>query len=749
MAKLNEKTFRTTTLEVPFQTSFQHLDRDFALYRYTLPPNIQSQYRNGTRNSKTILFAQIHSALKEQLAYPYKSFQNARIDGKKTWVVYVLCPQGEQPPNINLKNSRFALQPARMSFDEMWKQDWFNLLKLLQISYFRGVESNYFVGRDECYVYVKPRPRFKDSHICILMKLSGSERANRQLRIIGEAHTFRRVTWLIDNGKENFETYYGVQITDGQLIFIQLIPDEIRSYVDAGKPIYISKSFEGTRTHLDYHSQGEIENSRGYILQTFIEGYIDYLQDYGIAVSPLKRTFYRFESSQPDLRLPLDNLGQVYVYDVRHNQAISRENYLRLFTQILRAQELRIELLPIENVQDASQGAVLILQDSVRQAYQENGVLYQHALYQDPYPNIYERFTDLPKQFFNVNTNKNYEQGNVETYLTYPMLQEDDIRHSLIAILNQLFLKEVVLRKRNVQAMGMPFSPINALFIRKATYDSRSYEVLMYFENNVAQFLPIFKEDSREQRESMVAKLGLNWNSLYEQLLNKYKPNRTEEENNLPDYDLILAPNICIDVEDLQERVLYDYEGIISRQQERGKKRPVGELKLSHRLNDERWREFDDVLDEIAPYSGLLSIEDLWEDEAVKLLAPILEVKLKDGKISKQAYMRALYRPYQKLELFPSPKDDSLHMFEGIWYTHDNCYMVGSAHSLDQKQPRAHLIRRFDFLEGEFDPSMLQSLLDATSVLFVRLDEYTVFPYYFHLIDIFVENQLKYQIINT
>lgn len=60
------------------------------------------------------------------------------------------------------------------------------------------------------------------------------------------------------------------------------------------------------------------------------------------------------------------------------------------------------------------------------------------------------------------------------------------------------------------------------------------------------------------------------------------------------------------------------------------------------------------------------------------------------------------------------------------------------------QQPRAHLIRRFDVYhqgEEQFD---MQFFLRMLSVQFVRLKQYTVYPYPFHLLDLYVENILLF-----
>jgi len=108
------------------------------------------------------------------------------------------------------------------------------------------------------------------------------------------------------------------------------------------------------------------------------------------------------------------------------------------------------------------------------------------------------------------------------------------------------------------------------------------------------------------------------------------------------------------------------------------------------------------------------------------------------------AYWAKIKGLYQKMGWFSSDKAKELHLYEGIWYDEsDYSYLVGSARPMKPKQPRAHFILRFDVYMGA-DHFDIQPLLLATSVQFVRLNQYTVYPYAFHLIDLYVENVLRF-----
>ena len=59
-------------------------------------------------------------------------------------------------------------------------------------------------------------------------------------------------------------------------------------------------------------------------------------------------------------------------------------------------------------------------------------------------------------------------------------------------------------------------------------------------------------------------------------------------------------------------------------------------------------------------------------------------------------------------------------------------------------QDKANPIRRFQILQGadHFDK---EQVLSTMGVKFVRFNQYTVSPYYFHLIDIYVESILSHR----
>ncbi len=264
---------------------------------------------------------------------------------------------------------------------------------------------------------------------------------------------------------------------------------------------------------------------------------------------------------------------------------------------------------------------------------------------------------------------------------------------------------------------------------------------------------------------------------MYGKMLRKYrKAGEDEEAKELPSYNVIVGQGLFIELEGMDERVLYDYDEIIQRQAAVETALPIEVLKLLPHYNavrsasslsseellvrglldlqvqpqNNREREsvafyrqleqYDAFLEEVGQTHPAISFHNLTQGELWGEIIRILDIQPdKHGRYTR-GKIKGLY---QKMGWFSSDKAKELHLFEGIWYDEgDYSYLVGSAQPMKPKQPRAHLIRRFDVYMGadQFD---IQPLLLATSVQFVRLNQYTVYPYAFHLIDLYVENVLR------
>ena len=75
----------------------------------------------------------------------------------------------------------------------------------------------------------------------------------------------------------------------------------------------------------------------------------------------------------------------------------------------------------------------------------------------------------------------------------------------------------------------------------------------------------------------------------------------------------------------------------------------------------------------------------------------------------------------------------------GIWFdTSDNAYSVGDVDALLSKQPRAHSFRKFSVYRND-DNFEVKALLESLAVEFVRNKQYTVYPFFFDLLKLYME----------
>src|SRR5258708_332205 len=139
-AYTKQQIVETTTLVIDHPQHYALLEERFRLVRYVLPDVLR--YRKNPTD-----FGRVHNTIRDQIDYPYKSFQHDELEGKKNkkWVVYVLYPRKAQVGEVTL--SWFADTPLP------WREVPFSdvplhlLLKLLQIRFFRGEDTKRFVGQ--------------------------------------------------------------------------------------------------------------------------------------------------------------------------------------------------------------------------------------------------------------------------------------------------------------------------------------------------------------------------------------------------------------------------------------------------------------------------------------------------------------------------------------------------------------------------------------------------------------------------
>lgn len=355
------------------------------------------------------------------------------------------------------------------------------------------------------------------------------------------------------------------------------------------------------------------------------------------------------------------------------------------------------------------------------------------------------------------------------------MLQphDSDFERILHVALGELYMKCTIIH--GIERFPLPLTSGDLAFVRKGRFGGVTYTTALWFEEQRLCLANLGDPSDPTQSEAFYRLLntwGVNWDEQYENLLIERR-RRAEDGTlrDLPDFDIIVGRDLFVAIEDLEERILYDYEEIVRRQEEqkvaypieqlrlaphyeRIKKKPMLSLeKLEQRgllangqeslpanvrqsvLFYQRLLAYDALLDEIAVTHPILSYRELTSGEWLERIARIFGSKTN---------RKVIARIYKDLGMFLSEKGQDVQLYQGIWHDDTNAFLVGSLTSMDiQGQEHAHLIRRFQIMQG-FEHFDKEQLLSMMGVLFVRHKQYTVSPYYFHLIDLYVENVLRY-----
>lgn len=750
-----QHTVMTTTLIVEQPQDYAILEQQFRVVRYIVPDKLL--YRKNSTD-----FGRVHNTIRDQVDYPYKSYQHDKRDGRKKWAFYVLYPREAPINEVTLTwFEDTALPHQEVAFNTLPMHI---LLKLLQIRFFRGSNSCRFVGQDKCYVYA--RSGGSEFHYCVEIELKGAlendENASRQeFHVVPHTRRFAQ-------SKPPFQPshlFFGKRPVGDNFVFLHLKS----ARVEQESIVYEIVTLPGKRAQIKYYDPGNLNAGRGKIVFDFVQQFLANLAKFGIIGHIKQRTFMSIQTSKA-AQLPIEHLAVIGIYDNRLRRTHDLANYVELFNGMSPSNQF----IAIENIADAPRGGLIVLLDASADDFDEDGPL---AGENDPYRVLYESHPEIPKQSLNINSNDpDALQGG--EYLDYPMMQphDENIDLKLKVALNELYLKCAVIK--GPAHFPLPFLPNGLAFIRRARFDGRTFTTALWFEEGQMHFADLGTPLQSKVFYQLLESWQVDWDEQYDQLLAKRR--RIEENGNirdLPTFDIIVGRDLFVAIEDLNERVLFDYNEINRRREEYTVNYPIEQLKLrphydkvkhATMLSLEKLSQrglldsakqpstaterqsltfirqlegYDALLEKIAITQPIVSYQALTSGEWLERIARIFGSKAKG---ENKYHSNVIAGLYKKLGMFLSAKGQDVLLYQGIWHDDTDAFLVGSPTGMNlQGQERAHLIRRFQIMQGSahFDKNQL---LATMGVLFVRYNQYTVSPYYFHLIDLYVENILRY-----
>ena len=306
--------------------------------------------------------------------------------------------------------------------------------------------------------------------------------------------------------------------------------------------------------------------------------------------------------------LPIKQLGIIYVLDnrMRDNDTgnllskVPCKDYVDLFNENSKQEFLNVifEEITVENLGNKEfVEPLFILHDVGGNEFQkeiepkkeeEEGVTNTKLLFlgeqgmDDPKREIYRLYKHLPKQSINVNLNEPFNKKNEarygdnwKEYFDYGIFSIKDKKqdkkwiNKLKVCLNDLYLKTFVLKQFPVKDNAFPL-------LSERTYQQagrlREYvwqfgKVLLCVENEKFHFLNLEKREGKTKRIELFEKLNIDWNSVNERFKSKnYIVNEDEYyESKIAKTHFIFAPNMCVQIEEPEERVLFNFGKGINR----------------------------------------------------------------------------------------------------------------------------------------------------------------------------------------
>jgi hypothetical protein len=777
-----QNTFATSTFQILKPESYQTLEGRFTLIRYVIPESFRGK-------SKKERYKLLHVELRGQLDVPYRTYEHDVLDRAERYVIYALYPKGANVAAVTITFlSNDSLEQRQIAFHEI---STFNVIKLLQADYFNTYP--HFASMGNYFVHAKQSRN--DWHTCLGITIRGAnqnikanyiEETQQEFWVTGQARYFNRPQKHPDEYQKRRYPYYKRQMREGYVIFEQLPFDQIDSY--RGQ-LFQQYSKQSNPARLVYHAQNarQLLPSRGYLLHQFTTRFVEKLQALGIPAQIKQRTWTQYLPSKHVTTLP-QRLKQIFLFDNRQNRA---KHPITAYQACLAEHYSAYKFVVIQTLDQALRQPVLILQDTDAEDYEEDGLLFDPDT-SDPYKVVYRQFPNVPKQSINVNENSQGTfKGSLEAYLDYPMITLTEVGEEVEEIetetgwaiqfqvsFHQLYLKDVVINQRPVSTYlplsGNLSSLMSYIYIRKQTFRSVSYHVAVRVENDHLVFHDLRDPEQKNALSEITLQWGYDWLDIEENLFRK-RHKKKEDEDEVKDYDLILMPKRAVELETVDETVIYKYSEIEQRLGIRTAKQLIESLYLlPHydrlRATKDTISQFDleslGLLDERKPNAGreTKSVQ-FWQklQEYDHLLA---DLRIIQSRISYDEFVemrrdeignifkfpktaRGEYNTNQLLEFYKviwgigGFKSDDVQMSKGIWYDlTDFAYTVGDVNGFNEAQDRANLVRRFDVLHGDRTGFNIQEFLEATAVQFIRYRQYTVYPYPFYLIEKYIQDVL-------
>lgn len=710
----------TTTLILDFTNSdFKQLSQYYQIWEYELPKYMIPKKKEDYAKN------QIWARRNTDNPYYLHSKKN---EAPKLYIAYT---KGELIKEI--KDNSYTL--PKVLFNPNEPKNYHCLLKVLMACYV--YQENKFVSNNIFYLLVKHFSSKRGYDYLTALKINPSLKRQKnsyhqetglyELELQDYATRLKKVSY--GNRNKRKIPFDFTELENEQIILKQL---KLNNSVDDDYAIYEENTKKSSKISVEFHNIQSIdkyEKSRNTLLDNFTKELIKFFNTLGLITKPKQLNLEKVVN-----KLSIDNLEykefNVSVFDMRFRKDLSLQKMTKQFNEF--DPNVNFEIGNIASTQkDAN---VLILMDYSKGDCKINGVLSEFDG-QDGYKIIKNAGYKISQGFcLNINHFQDENKKRVlsqDEFLNYQAAWEkgkfinSDLERDFKICIQQLYLKSIAQKSVKFEIPKFNFLE-NSVFIhcfsKKSGLSYIRYKYICYVNNQQLHFT---KLDSKEASEALT-KYGVNDETELVQLWKNHNPSWLNF--NTGDKYFILNQQGLIEIKEIKERVLYASD--------------VGDI-ITHRTAEYEKSNFLLTLDNKFFTSEQVERYNLYINNEVDDYISFDELVKggKKGKHREEVFdILGLGKREDKLAKALSFKGKRsggfLSVFQGIWFdeTH-NQYFVGNKDSYNSNQVKAHQLRKIDILKGQFDKTSFFPLLNVD---FVKHKNYTVLPYPFNLIKMYV-----------
>lgn len=733
------KSIAPKTYSVPTTNFILHLDKidmvsleaNYQLYCMEIPDNF-GFLQDGNK------YAKLHNAYKEQLELPYYFYSFA----KPKATIYILLEKSKDKGNpISLTFDFLDKKPIyaqKSNISDLCTDDNLHILaKLFLADYFYNHKKTYRICQSKFYIHSKMVGNW--ATVLEIEEL-------KQIKDTWEFWIKQKATFLFKEDKNNVNAQYistnvYCELLQGEKYYRQLKTSFVESWQKDKKDTkelwkVVSGSITNKPSIKWFEDYENINRCKSFLLQEFQEKLTKYYnQTLGkgsaenqshlmTKVEPI--TQFAIKGYGENTGLYLKVLGEIGIYDNRFKEIETKnqipfQQFIDFFNaHYAKKYEIRFSEISNEELKTTTK-SVLVLQDVEKQLFEEDGFLLG---YDDPKKLLYQDFSEkIAFQTLTINTNK-AEEHTIETYFEYDMLDEclKHLGNSFAQIKEKLSNEEKVIAElyKNEKAVNGDVSE-ESKERRKQNEKLKSHFSLITNKIDVClnelllkyylvNELPIKGFDNPNHSLPCIFKIPdlVNYSYMYKGFLMYADKNNILRLVDLRNKDGKDKRNEYLKTLDIE---WLDIEkGFSERNYTRDEK--TGQDKMYKNNGEWKNKHEEQIKNTHFVFSNglVLAIEDT-EERVLHKYSPE-----KQGKSQRAGeYKTAL---------------------EGIYYSEGKqIYTVGEK-SMNMDMDKSVIVRKIHYYQKP-ENFKLDNLLQTLAAQFVRNQQFTVYPYFFDLINLY------------